>query len=413
MSILERFLKYVSISTTSNSFEIKTPTSKGQTELAKLLVNELNDLNLDEIYYDDENCYVYGVLRGNSELPKIGFISHLDTSEDANGENIKPCILNNYNGKNVKLNNGIIISIEDYPDLKNHMGKTLITSDGTTLLGADDKAGIAEIMEMLQYFCNTNEEHGDIYICFTPDEEIGLGTSNFEQKYFKPDFAYTVDGGGLGEFSYENFNAATATININGVSTHCGTAKDKMINAGRVAAIINSLLPEEMPENTDGYEGFFHLDKINGNVSNATLKYLIRDFDKDNFEKRKQIISNIVLELNKKYNNCIELTITDTYYNMFDIINKESDLIKGTLNAMKQIGVEPNIIPIRGGTDGTDISYMGIPCPNLGTGGHNFHSVYEYICLEDMEKSSEILISIVKQFCKNYNENNIKVNKKY
>ena len=413
MSILERFLKYVSISTTSNSFETKTPTSKGQIELAKLLVNELNDLNLDEIYYDDENCYVYGVLRGNSELPKIGFISHLDTSEDANGENIKPCILNNYNGKNVKLNNGIIISIEDYPDLKNHMGKTLITSDGTTLLGADDKAGIAEIMEMLQYFCNSNEEHGDIYVCFTPDEEIGMGTSSFEQKYFNPDFAYTVDGGGLGEFSYENFNAATATININGVSTHCGTAKDKMINAGRIAAIINSLLPEEMPENTDGYEGFFHLDKINGNVSKATMKYLIRDFDKDNFEKRKQIISNIVLELNKKYNNCIELTITDTYYNMFDIINKESDLIKGTLNAMKQIGVEPNIIPIRGGTDGTDISYMGIPCPNLGTGGHNFHSVYEYICLEDMEKSSEILISIVKQFCKNYNENNIKVNKKY
>ncbi len=408
MTILDRFLKYISIDTTSNSLKTKTPTSKGQFELAKLLVKELQELNLDKIYYDEENCYIYGVLKGNENLPKIGFVSHMDTSEDACGKSIRGNVITNYDGSDINLNNNIVIKIKDYPDLKNHVGKTLITSDGTTLLGADDKAGIAEIMNMLEKFSNSNEEHGDIFVCFTPDEEIGLGTSNFDEKYFNPDFAYTVDGGGLGEFSYENFNAATAIININGVSTHCGTAKDKMINAGRITTIINSLLPDELPENTENYEGFFHLDKINGEISKATMKYLIRDFNKENFENRKQILAKIIEELNKKYNNCIELIIKDTYYNMFDVINKESDLITGTLRAITEIGVEPNVIPIRGGTDGTDISYRGIPCPNLGTGGHNFHSVYEYICIEDMEKSSEVLISIVKQFSKNNKKENIK-----
>lgn len=408
MNILERFLKYISIDTTSNSLNDKNPTSKGQFELAKLLVKELNNINLDEIHYDDENCYIYGVLKGNENMPKIGFISHLDTSEDVSGNNIKPNIIDNYNGLDVNLENGIILSTKDYPNLKEHVGKTLITTDGSTLLGADDKAGIAEIMNMLEYFSNSNDEHGDIYVCFTPDEEIGLGTSNFKSKYFNPDFAYTVDGGGLGEFSYENFNAATANININGISTHCGTAKDKMINAGRVATLINSLLPEELPENTDGYQGFYHLDNLEGNVSNATMKYLIRDFDKDNFEKRKLILTTIIEQLNKKYNNCIEISIKDSYFNMMDVISKESYLIEGSKEAIKKIGVEPNIIPIRGGTDGTDISYMGIPCPNLGTGGHNFHSVYEYICLEDMEKSSEILVSIVNYFSKNKSKENIK-----
>lgn len=408
MTILDRFLEYISIDTTSNSFKTKTPTSKGQFELAKLLVKELQELNLDKIHYDEENCYIYGVLKGNENLPKIGFVSHMDTSEDACGKSIRGNVITKYDGLDINLNNNIVIKTKDYPDLNNHVGKTLITSDGTTLLGADDKAGIAEIMNMLEKFSNSNEEHGDIFVCFTPDEEIGLGTSNFDEKYFNPDFAYTVDGGGLGEFSYENFNAATAIININGVSTHCGTAKDKMINAGRIATIINSLLPDELPENTENYEGFFHLDKINGEISKATMKYLIRDFNKENFENRKQILAKIIEELNKKYNNCIELIIKDTYYNMFDVINKESDLITGTLRAITEIGVEPNVIPVRGGTDGTDISYRGIPCPNLGTGGHNFHSVYEYICLEDMEKSSEVLISIVKQFSKNNKKENIK-----
>lgn len=402
MNILERFLRYISINTTSDSSKENTPSTEEQKVLAELLIKELKELNLDEVHYDQDNCYVYGLLKGDSDLPKIGFVSHLDTSEDANGKNIKPQIIYNYDGNDIKLNEDITMSSNIYPDLKNHIGKTLITSDGTTLLGADNKAGIAEIMVMLEYFANSNHKHGDIYICFTPDEEIGLGTLNFNTQHFKPDFAYTVDGERCGEFSYENFNAATATIKINGVSTHCGAAKGIMINAGRIATIINSLLPNEMPENTENYEGFFHLDEITGNVSSATLKYLIRDFDKTNFEQRKQVLSSIVDKLNNKYNNCIELDIKNTYSNMLEIINKYPSLIETTLEAINNVGITPSIIPIRGGTDGTDISLLGIPCPNLGTGGHNFHSIYEYICLEDMQKSNEILISIVKQFSKEY-----------
>ena len=405
MNILERFLKYISIDTTSDSSKEDTPSTKNQFKLAKLLVKELKELNVDEVYFDDKYCYVYGVLKGDSNLPKIGFISHLDTSEDANGKNIKTNIIYNYDGKDVRLNDSIVLSSSVYPDLKNHVGKTLITTDGKSLLGADDKAGIAEIINMLEYFQDTKESHGDIFICFTPDEEIGMGTLHFDKKYFYPDFAYTVDGSSVGEFSYENFNAATAIINITGVSIHCGSAKDKMINAARIATIINSLLPNEIPENTEKNEGFFHLDEINGNVSNATIKYLIRDFDKNNFENRKQILTTIIERLNEKYNNCIELVIKDTYYNMKQIIDKEESLIKTTLQAISNLGIDSIVIPIRGGTDGTNISFKGIPCPNLGTGGHNFHSIYEYICLEDMEKSSEILISIVKQFSKQKKNN--------
>ena len=408
MNILERFFKYISIDTTSDSSKEDTPSTKGQIELANLLIKELENLNIDSIHYDSKHCYIYALLKGNLDLPKIGFISHLDTSEDAVGKNIQPNIIYNYDGKDIPLGNTIILSSNVYPDLNNHIGKTLITTNGETLLGADDKAGIAEIMNMLQYFANSNEEHGDIFICFTPDEEIGLGTLYLDKKYFNPDFAYTVDGSSLGEFSYENFNAATARIKINGVSTHCGTAKNIMINAGRIATIINSLLPNEIPENTDNYDGFFHLDEINGDVSNATMKYLIRDFDKNNFEKRKQVLIKIVEKLNAKYNNCIELSIKDTYYNMLEVINNNKFLIENTLKAISNLEITPQVTPIRGGTDGTKICYKGIPCPNLGTGGHNFHSVYEYICLEDMEKASEILISIVKQFSKNNNKINLK-----
>lgn len=400
MDILERFLKYVSIDTTSDSSKVETPSTNGQFKLANILIEELKKLNMDMIHYDKDHCYVYALLKGNDELPKIGFIAHLDTSEDASGKNIEPNIIHNYDGHDIKLNDNVILSPKIYPDLNNHVGKTLITSKGKTLLGSDDKAGIAEIMDMLQHFSNSSEEHGDIFICFTPDEEIGLGTLHFDQKYFNPNFAYTVDGSSLGEFSYENFNAATATIHINGISTHCGEAKGIMINAGRIATIINSLLPNEIPENTENYEGFFHLDEISGNVSHATMKYLIRDFDKDNFEKRKQVLSTIIEKLNKKYNNCIELRINDTYHNMMEIISKEYCLIKSTLKAISDLQIIPQVIPIRGGTDGTEISFKGIPCPNLGTGGHNFHSIYEYICLEDMEKASEILVSIVKQISK-------------
>ena len=409
MNILERFLKYTSIDTTSDSSKLDTPSTNGQIKLAKVLIQELKELNIDMIHYDNEHCYIYGLLKGKSNLPKIGFVSHLDTSEAASGKNIRHNIIHNYDGNDIKLNNDVILSPKIYSDLNNHTGKTLITSDGKTLLGSDDKAGIAEIMNMLQYFTNSSEEHGDILVCFTPDEEIGLGTLHFDKKYFNPDFAYTVDGSNLGEFSYENFNAATAIINVNGVSTHCGSAKGLMINAARIATIINSLLPIEVPENTENYEGFFHLEEISGNVNNATMKYLIRDFDRNNFENRKKILIKIIERLNKEYSNCIELNIKDTYYNMYEIINKETYLIENTLKIISDLGITPEVIPIRGGTDGTEISFGGIPCPNLGTGGHNFHSIYEYICLEDMEKASEILISIVKVFSKNKSKEKLKI----
>lgn len=408
MKILKRFLKYVSIDTTSNSAKIDTPSTEGQKKLAKLLVKELKDLNLDMVHYDENHCYVYGILKGDSALPKIGFVSHLDTAEDALGKNIEPKIIEQYNGNDITLKYGQILSLKTFPDLKNHIGKTLITTDGTTLLGADDKAGIAEIMTMLEFFSNSNETHGDIYICFTPDEEIGLGTLHLDKKYFNPDFAYTVDGSNLGEFSYENFNAATATININGVVTHPGSAKDIMINAIHIATIIHSLLPNEIPANTENYEGFFHLENINGDVSHATMEYLIRDFNKKSFENRKKLLHTIVKTLNEKYGENIELNITDSYHNMKEKIKNEALLIRNTLQAIKNLNIEPEVKPIRGGTDGTKISFEGIPCPNLGTGGHNFHSIYEYVCVEDMEKTAEILIECVRLFAM-YKREHIKI----
>ena len=397
MSILKRFLRYVSIDTTSDSSKEYNPSTEGQNELATLLFEELKELGV-KTHFDKKNCYLYGVFKGEENLPKVGFMAHLDTAEDASGKNIKPNIINDYDGESVWLNEDILLDVNVYSDLKNHVGKTLITTDGTSLLGADDKAGIAEIMDMLQYYANSNKKHGDIYVCFTPDEEIGLGTLNFDKKYFAPDFAYTVDGSSVGEFSYENFNAATATIEIEGVSTHCGSAKGIMINAGRIATIINSLLPNEIPETTENYEGFFHLDELSGNVSRAKMKYLIRDFDASKFEKRKEFLRGVINELNGEYSNCIKLTIKDTYRNMYEVINKEPELVKETIKAIEDTGIVPQVIPIRGGTDGTEISYQGIPCPNLGTGGHNFHSVYEYICVEDMQKTSELLCRIVNRF---------------
>ena len=269
MNVLKRFFKYVAIDTTSDSTKDKNPTSKGQIKLAEMIVGELKNMRIDDFYFDEENCYVYAYLKGNPDLPSIGFISHLDTCEDAKGKNIIPTIHENYDGKDIKLNETTILSPDKYPSLKDHIGKTLITTDGTTLLGADDKAGIAEIMAMLDYFTVSHSNHGDIYVCFTPDEEIGMGTDNINYNIFKPDIAYTVDGSKAGELAYENFNAATANIKITGTPSHCGTAKGVMINAGRIATIFNNLLPNEIPENTEMYEGFFHLDDISGNVGEA------------------------------------------------------------------------------------------------------------------------------------------------
>lgn len=400
MNLLERFLKYVSIDTTSNS-EISTmPSTPEQRILASLLYEELKDMKIEDIYYDSSNCYVYAMLDGNVDAASVGFVAHLDTSEYSKGDNIKPNIIRNYDGKDIKLDNGKVIKVEDNPELKEKIGKTIITTDGTTLLGADDKAGIAEIMSMLEHYNNTNEPHGDIYVCFTPDEEIGKGTERLDYVIFNPEYAYTVDGEYLGEFSYENFNAALVQIDIKGIPTHTGMAKNKMLNAVRLATTINELLPKNYPENTEGHEGFIHLEKIDGNVESCEVTYLIRDFDKKEYEKKKELFREIVRELNKKYPNAVKLRITDQYINMYEKIKDNTKFIDVTKEAIEELGIDVLEIPIRGGTDGTDISYNGIPCPNIGTGSHNFHSVYEYVCLEDMEQTKDILINIVKKFAK-------------
>ena len=397
MDILDRFIKYIKIPTNSKSDIDKIPSTECQRNLAKNIVLELREMNLDEVYFDETNCYIYAILKGNERLPKIGFISHLDTSEEVSDENVNPKIIKNYDGKDVKLNDDVILKVDEFPDLKNHIGKTLITTDGTTLLGADDKSGIAEIMNMLEYFKNNKIDHGDIYIAFTPDEEVGRGTEKFDLGKFKVDFAYTVDGSSVGEISFENFNAATVKIDIKGISAHLGSAKNTMINSMLIANEIINNVPNERPENTDGRDGFYHLDSITGNCSNTKLQFKIRDFDLSNFNLRKKKFEEIVNNLNIKYNDCIKLVIEDTYYNMKEKIVKNIQVVDIAKEAMKNLNIEPQVLPIRGGTDGAELTYMGLACPNLGTGGHNFHSVYEYICLEDMVKSSEILIEIVKR----------------
>lgn len=398
MKILDRFLKYISIPTNSNSETGNSPSTDSQRNLAKVLVHELKEFNLDEVYYDEEHCYVYAYLKGIQGAPKIGFISHMDTSEAVTDIDMNPQIIENYNGESVQLGKNEILDVERYPDLKNHKGKTLITTDGSTLLGADDKAGIAEIMTMLETLQQNDIPHGDIFIAFTPDEEIGEGTKFFDLSKFTPDFAYTVDGSDLGEISFENFNAATIKIEITGVSTHLGSAKNILVNSQMIANRIINEIPAEYPENTEKYEGYYHLDSIVGDVTNTKMKILIRDFDMDSFEKRKKKISQIVDTLNSEYNNCIKISITDTYYNMKNIISNHMHIVEMAKKAMENIGVTPLVQEIRGGTDGAEISAKGLPCPNLGTGGHNFHGIHEYICLEDMQKSSDILVQIIKLY---------------
>ena len=397
MKILDRFLKYIKVPTNSSSKTKTFPSTNSQWNLARILVEELKMLNMEEVFLDEEHCYVYATLKGIDNVPKIGFISHMDTSEAVTDINMNPQIIENYDGKSVKLNEKEVLDINKFPDLKTHIGKTLITTDGNTLLGADDKAGIAEIMTMLENIINNNIKHGDIYVAFTPDEEIGKSAVHFDFSKFKADFAYTIDGSDLGILSYENFNAATIKINIDGVSAHLGTAKGALINSQLIANKIVNMIPQEYPEVTEKYEGYYH--SINGNVVNTKMKFLIRDFNKENFENRKQTFKNIANELNKEYSNCIKLEITDTYYNMKEIISENMHLIENAEKVMRNLNVTPIICEIRGGTDGALLAEKGLPCPNLGTGGHNFHSIHEYICVEDMEKVTEILIEIIKLYC--------------
>lgn len=402
-SLIDRFLKYVSIETTSSEDSNTFPSTSGQLELGRILANELRSVGVDEVDYDEYYGYVYAKIKATEGLenePVIGFLAHMDTSSEASGKNVLVKRIPNYDGGDVVLNEelGIVLSPTDFPELTNSIGKTLIVTDGTTLLGADDKAGIAEIMTMAETLCSPNAPlHGEIAICFTPDEEIGSGVDYINLDRFGAKFAYTVDGGKLGELEYENFNAAYAKITINGRSVHPGDAKDKMVNAIRVGNELDSLIPSsERPETTEMYEGFYHLESFEGSVEKATLEYIIRDHDLDIFENKKQFITSLVSKLNEKYGpSAVELELKDQYYNMVSKIKPDNMfLIDNVAKKMKELGIEPITKPIRGGTDGARLSFMGLPCPNICTGGMNFHGRFEYAVLEDMELISKLLISI-------------------
>ena len=394
-TVTKRFLTYVKHHTTSDETSDTFPSTKRQLAFAAFLAKECEAIGLQSVSMDAYG-YVTALLPGNTaNAPTIGFISHMDTSPDASGENVLSNIVENYDGKAIPLN-GTVLSPEEFPSLKEYIGQTLITSDGTTLLGADDKAGIAEILTAAEYLLAHPEiPHGAIRIAFTPDEEIGKGVDFFDVDKFHADFAYTLDGGRIGELEYENFNAARAIIRIKGKNVHPGSAKNVMKNAALIGTEIASLLPErETPAKTEGYEGFFHLCSFEGDVTSATLNYIIRDFNADSFAHRKELLRLIVERKNAQYNNCIELDLRDEYYNMLSQIEPHMEIISLAKQAMLDCGITPIIQPIRGGTDGARLSFMGLPCPNLFAGGHNFHSNYEYIPVPSMEKAVSMIVRI-------------------
>ena len=400
--VVQRFLKYVTFDTTANPNNSNCPSSEGQRVFANYLVEELKSLGLEDAHVD-ENSYVMATLKGNTEgVETIGFISHLDTAPDVTGKNVKPKIIKNYDGKDIVLNEelNIITSPNDYPDLKKFIGEDLIVTDGTTLLGADDKAGISEIVTAIEYLVNNPEiKHGDIKIGFTPDEEIGRGADLFNVEKFGAKYAYTIDGGIMGELQYENFNAAGATITIQGRNVHPGAAKNKMINALHIAAEISQMFPQsERPETTEGYEGFYHLNDINGNVENATMVYIIRDHSKEKFEYRKQYMKDAISKVSEKYNGRVTLELNDQYYNMKEKVEPVKFIVDIAEEAMKECDITPIIVPIRGGTDGARLSFMGLPCPNIFTGGLNFHSKNECIPIIALEKCSNLIVKIAQKY---------------
>lgn len=400
--VVQRFLKYVTFDTTANPNNSNCPSSEGQRVFANYLVEELKSLGLEDAHVD-ENSYVMATLRGNTEgVETIGFISHLDTAPDVTGKNVKPKIIKNYDGKDIVLNEelNIITSPKDYPDLKKFIGEDLIVTDGTTLLGADDKAGISELVTAIEYLVNNPEiKHGDIKIGFTPDEEIGRGADLFNVEKFGAKYAYTIDGGIMGELQYENFNAAAAKITIQGRNVHPGAAKNKMINALHIAAEISQMFPQsERPETTEGYEGFYHLNDINGNVENATMVYIIRDHSKEKFEYRKQYMKDAISKVSEKYNGRVTLELNDQYYNMKEKVETVKFIVDIAEEAMKECDITPIIVPIRGGTDGARLSFMGLPCPNIFTGGLNFHSKNECIPIIALEKCSNLIVKIAQKY---------------
>lgn len=398
MDIVERFLNYVSFDTQSAEDSQTVPSTAKQLDFAKYLRDELKDEGFDDVEMDDSG-YVYATLKSNikKEVPTIGFISHYDTSPDCSGKDVKPRIVKNYDGKDIELSPGIISSTKKFPELLQHVGEDLIVTDGHTLLGADDKAGIAEIVQAMCWLRDHKEiPHGDIRMGFNPDEEIGMGAHHFDVEKFGCEWAYTMDGGDLGDLEFENFNAASAKINIKGVSVHPGYAKGKMINANRLAAEFAAMLPaDETPETTEGYEGFYHLLGIESNIENAKLSYIIRDHDRDKFEERKAFIEKCVVEMNKKYGEgTVTADVKDQYYNMKEMIDPKMHVIDIVLKAMQDSGVPPKVEPIRGGTDGAQLSFKGLPCPNIFAGGVNFHGPYEFISVQVMEKAMQVIVKI-------------------
>ena len=401
MNITDRFLKYVSFTTTSDEKTNLTPSTPGQMIFAKYLVDELKSIGMKEITLD-KNGYVMATLPANTDkdVPVIGFISHMDTSPDASGKNVKPRVIENYDGNDILLNEEklILFETDKYPEILQYKGQDIIVTDGTTLLGADDKAGLAEIVTAMEYLTEHPEiKHGKIRIGFTPDEEIGQGADHFDVKKFDAEWAYTMDGGEIGELEFENFNAASAKVTITGLNVHPGYAKHKMKNSMRIATQFVSMLPRhETPEHTDGYEGFYHLTNIEGTVEKTLLTYIIRDHDRDRFERRKKEIQHLANKINAEYGeNTTVVEMRDQYYNMREKVEPVMHVVDLAFEAMKAVDVKPNVKPIRGGTDGARLSFEGLPCPNIFAGGHNFHGRFEYIPIPSMEKAMMVIVKIV------------------
>ena len=400
--LLDKFLRYVAVETTSDEESETQPSAAKELDLLRMLRDELQKMGIKAEL--DEYGYVMATIPANTrkKIPTIGFIAHVDTAPDASGKGIKPQIIPNWDGKDIVLNKkkNIVLRTSEFPEMLQFKGQTMITTDGTTLLGADDKAGVAEIMYAAQYMMEHPEfKHGEIKIGFTPDEEIGRGVVKFDVKKFGAQYAYTMDGGEIGELEYENFNAAGAKIHIQGSNIHPGYGKDKMVNSMLIAMELDAMLPEEQrPRYTQGYEGFFHLTAINGTVEETTMNYIIRDHNRAKFEEKKALMTSIVKFLNQKYGKVVKLELKHQYYNMRQEVEPHFFIVERAIKAMEMAGVKPKVQPIRGGTDGANLSFMGLPCPNIFAGGHNFHGKLEYVPLESMEKAAEVILNIIKLF---------------
>lgn len=401
-TLIERLVRYAKIDTQSDASSTTCPTTEGQWDLLHELKKELTTVGLEEITLD-ENGYLFATLPANTdkEMPTIGFLAHVDTATDYTGKNVNPQRIESYDGQDITLNEHTVMTVQDFPELKNYVGHTLLTTDGTTLLGADDKAGIAIIMTAMEYFIQHPEiKHGKIRVAFTPDEEIGRGPHKFDVEKFGANFAYTMDGGPLGELQYESFNAASAKVITNGKSVHPGSAKDKMVNSITMATKFQSHMPTDaVPEKTDGYEGFIHLMNINGDTEKTELSYIIRDHDREKFEAKKQLFLDTAEKIKEEYGaTAISVELNDQYYNMGEKITPVIEILNVAKDVMIALDIEPLIIPVRGGTDGSQLSYMGMPTPNVFTGGENYHGKYEFISVNDMAKSTEVVKGIIQSF---------------